>query len=217
MTVAARTSPTAPRSSRRLSWDVIRVVAIVFVVLGHTTGLASRLPGIEPYPVQVAIPFGTATLLVLSGYFIGPTIRRGVRVRGSVRDWRVFSRRIWCRAAGLQRVALRRRPVQRRHPPGRRVRVVVRRADRARGSGTGCAAPLARTRSQRSAFARVPVARVESGRLAPHRRLVLDLAGAGGGVRGSCVVVAQQAPPEGACHRGAVGGDGGVGGLPVDP
>lgn len=77
MTVAARTSPTAPRSSRRLSWDVIRVVAIVFVVLGHTTGLASRLPGIEPYPVQVAIPFGTATLLVLSGYFIGPTIRRG--------------------------------------------------------------------------------------------------------------------------------------------
>ncbi len=53
------------------------MVAIVFVVLGHTTGLASRLPGIEPYPVQVAIPFGTATLLVLSGYFIGPTIRRG--------------------------------------------------------------------------------------------------------------------------------------------
>ncbi|WP_157596779.1 acyltransferase family protein [Saccharomonospora saliphila] len=60
-----------------MNWDLIRVVAITFVVAGHLTGLASTLPGIEPYPVQVAIPFGTVTLLVLSGYFIGPTIRRG--------------------------------------------------------------------------------------------------------------------------------------------
>ncbi|MBK1788538.1 acyltransferase family protein [Prauserella cavernicola] len=64
-------------SSRRLSWDVIRVIAIVFVVTGHVTALAARVPGIEPYPVAFSAPFGTATLLVLSGYFIGPTIRRG--------------------------------------------------------------------------------------------------------------------------------------------
>ncbi|OQO91927.1 acyltransferase [Saccharomonospora piscinae] len=72
MTVASR-----PPSSRRISWDVVRVVAILFVVLGHVTGLASDIPGIEPYPVQVRLSFGTVTLLVLSGYFIGPTLRRG--------------------------------------------------------------------------------------------------------------------------------------------
>ncbi|ASR37122.1 acyltransferase [Prauserella marina] len=60
-----------------MSWDVIRVVAIFFVIAGHVTGLASRIPGIEGYPFSLAIPFGTVTLLVLSGYFIGPTIRKG--------------------------------------------------------------------------------------------------------------------------------------------
>src|SRR5699024_7815425 len=67
----------ASRSSRRLSWDLIRVLAISLVVLGHFTGVAAGVPGIEAYPFQLDIPFGTVTLLVLSGYFIGPTIRRG--------------------------------------------------------------------------------------------------------------------------------------------
>lgn len=64
-----------------MSWDLIRVVAILFVMAGHLTGLASTLPGIEPYPVQVVLPFGTITLLVLSGYFVGPTLRRGAAGR----------------------------------------------------------------------------------------------------------------------------------------
>ncbi|MEU6646965.1 acyltransferase [Saccharomonospora sp. NPDC046836] len=64
-------------SSRRMSWDMIRVIAIIFVVLGHVTNLAAKVPGIDAYPFAVSIPFGTVTLLVLSGYFIGPTIRRG--------------------------------------------------------------------------------------------------------------------------------------------
>lgn len=76
MTVAGG-SGTASRSSRRLNWDLIRVVAIVFVMLGHLTGVAAVVPGIEAYPLELNIKFGTVTLLVLSGYFIGPTIRRG--------------------------------------------------------------------------------------------------------------------------------------------
>ncbi|WP_216216054.1 acyltransferase family protein [Amycolatopsis aidingensis] len=59
-----------------MNWDVIRVVAILFVVSGHVTNLAPSLPGIEGYPFTLSIPFGTVTLLVLSGYFIAPTIRK---------------------------------------------------------------------------------------------------------------------------------------------
>ncbi|WP_197321488.1 acyltransferase [Saccharomonospora sp. NB11] len=76
MTVTGGSQPTS-RSSRRFNWDLIRVVAIVFVVLGHVTGVARQVPGIEAYPLELNIRFGTVTLLVLSGYFIGPTIRRG--------------------------------------------------------------------------------------------------------------------------------------------
>ncbi|NIJ11520.1 peptidoglycan/LPS O-acetylase OafA/YrhL [Saccharomonospora amisosensis] len=73
-------SSQSSRSSRKLSWDLIRVVAIGFVVIGHVAGLASLVPGIAPYPDELRalrIPFGTVTLLVLSGYFVGPTLRRG--------------------------------------------------------------------------------------------------------------------------------------------
>ncbi|EHR51716.1 putative acyltransferase [Saccharomonospora marina XMU15] len=86
---ASAVSPGSPKtsvtsvtsqSSRKLSWDAIRVVAIGFVVIGHVAGLASLVPGIAPYPDELRalrIPFGTVTLLVLSGYFVGPTLRRG--------------------------------------------------------------------------------------------------------------------------------------------
>ncbi|TWE29287.1 peptidoglycan/LPS O-acetylase OafA/YrhL [Prauserella muralis] len=53
------------------------MVALLFVVTGHVTGVAARVPGIEAYPFSVNVGFGTVTLLVLSGYFIGPTLRRG--------------------------------------------------------------------------------------------------------------------------------------------
>ncbi|EHR62261.1 acyltransferase family protein [Saccharomonospora cyanea] len=56
---------------------MIRVVAILLVMIGHFTGVASDIPGIEPYPLRIDLRFGTITLLVLSGYFIGPTLRRG--------------------------------------------------------------------------------------------------------------------------------------------
>src|SRR5690606_35301609 len=58
------------------SWDVIRVLAITFVVAGHVTAGAEAMPDIEPYPGTLRLPFGTFTLLVLSGYFMGPTLRK---------------------------------------------------------------------------------------------------------------------------------------------
>jgi len=59
-----------------MSWDVIRVLAITFVVAGHVTAGAEAMPDIEPYPGTLRLPFGTFTLLVLSGYFMGPTLRK---------------------------------------------------------------------------------------------------------------------------------------------
>ncbi|MEY7972666.1 acyltransferase family protein [Saccharomonospora xinjiangensis] len=56
---------------------MIRVVAILLVLIGHFTGVAAKVPGIEPYPVRIDVRVGTITLLMLSGYFIAPTLRRG--------------------------------------------------------------------------------------------------------------------------------------------
>lgn len=71
MTAAVRSA-----TNRRMSWDVMRVLAIAFVVAGHVTGGAALIPDIEAYPVSLRLPFGTFALLVLSGYFMGPTLRR---------------------------------------------------------------------------------------------------------------------------------------------
>ncbi|WP_307849726.1 acyltransferase family protein [Qaidamihabitans albus] len=60
---------------------MIRVIAILFVVAGHVTSLGPSIPGIDGYPFEVSIPFGTVTLLVVSGYFVCPTIRRGTVTR----------------------------------------------------------------------------------------------------------------------------------------
>lgn len=73
--MTAATGRPAP-TNRRMSWDVIRVVAITFVVAGHVTGGAELIPDVDPYPVSLRVPFGTFTLLVLSGYFMGPTLRK---------------------------------------------------------------------------------------------------------------------------------------------
>nr|WP_255375623.1 acyltransferase [Saccharomonospora sp. CUA-673] len=66
----------ARTSNRKMSWDVIRVLAISFVVAGHVTAGAQAMPDIEPYPGTLRLPFGTFTLLVLSGFFMGPTLRK---------------------------------------------------------------------------------------------------------------------------------------------
>lgn len=78
------TTPDRPsgRTARRLSWDVVRVVAVLAVMFTHTTYMG---PFLHPelgtplgrYPFQV----GASILLVISAYFVCVTIRRGSTAR----------------------------------------------------------------------------------------------------------------------------------------
>lgn len=65
-------------SPRRVSWHAIRVVAVISVMLGHITHqgpLAHR--ELDDYPFRVTGQFGAAALMVVSGFFVCQTIRRG--------------------------------------------------------------------------------------------------------------------------------------------
>jgi peptidoglycan/LPS O-acetylase OafA/YrhL len=65
-------------SQRRLSWDIIRVVAILSVVFQHITHQAPiNHPELGPYPVVLPLQFGASTLMVISAYFVCVTVRRG--------------------------------------------------------------------------------------------------------------------------------------------
>ncbi|MFF0266207.1 acyltransferase family protein [Kribbella sp. NPDC004536] len=74
------TTPDRPsgRTARRLSWDVVRVVAVLAVMFTHTTYMG---PFLHPelgtplgrYPFQV----GASVLLVISAYFVCVTVRKG--------------------------------------------------------------------------------------------------------------------------------------------
>jgi peptidoglycan/LPS O-acetylase OafA/YrhL len=70
--------PTQQRTQRRLSWDVVRVVAIFAVVVQHVTHQGPiNHPELGPYPITIPIQFGASTLLVISAYFVCVTVRRG--------------------------------------------------------------------------------------------------------------------------------------------
>lgn len=76
------TKPETPRphrqSRRRISWDVIRVVAIFAVVLQHITHQAPiNHPELGRYPVELTLQFGASTLIVISAFFVCVTVRRG--------------------------------------------------------------------------------------------------------------------------------------------
>jgi peptidoglycan/LPS O-acetylase OafA/YrhL len=63
---------------RRLDWDLIRVVAVFAVLLGHVTDLGPVLhPELGGYPFVVTPQFGAAALMIVSAYFACETIRRG--------------------------------------------------------------------------------------------------------------------------------------------
>lgn len=80
-----------PRSKRKISWDVMRVVAIYAVVVQHVTHQAPiNHPELGPYPVVVPLQFGASTLLVISAFFVCVTVRRG-----NPRKW------LWHRLARL--------------------------------------------------------------------------------------------------------------------
>jgi peptidoglycan/LPS O-acetylase OafA/YrhL len=67
-----------PRSQRKVSWDVMRVVAIYAVVIQHITHQAPiNHPELGPNPIVVPLQFGASTLLVISAYFVCVTVRRG--------------------------------------------------------------------------------------------------------------------------------------------
>ncbi|SDC16602.1 acyltransferase family protein [Actinokineospora iranica] len=66
------------RSPRKISWDVIRVLAVYSVVIQHITHQSPiNHAELGPYPFVLSLQFGASTLLVISAFFICVTIRRG--------------------------------------------------------------------------------------------------------------------------------------------
>ncbi|MGW3961671.1 acyltransferase family protein [Amycolatopsis sp. NPDC005003] len=69
--------PTSP-TPRRISWDLLRVVAVLAVVLGHVTHQGALLhPELTGYPFRVTAQFGAAILLVISAFFVCASLRKG--------------------------------------------------------------------------------------------------------------------------------------------
>ncbi|MEV5300658.1 acyltransferase family protein [Amycolatopsis methanolica] len=71
--------PENPRTStRRISWDAVRVLAVLSVVLGHITHQGPLAhTELDDYPVKVTAQFGAAILMVVSAFFVCQTVRRG--------------------------------------------------------------------------------------------------------------------------------------------
>ena len=83
--------PTSPTAPRRINWDILRVVAVFAVILGHITHQGALLhPELTGYPVRVTAQFGAAILLVISAFFVCASLRKG-----SPRRW------LWNRIARL--------------------------------------------------------------------------------------------------------------------
>jgi peptidoglycan/LPS O-acetylase OafA/YrhL len=84
-----RVERTAGGSGRRLSWDVLRVLFVLLVILYHSTFIGPLvyhdiIPKNLVFPHQV----GASLLLVLSAYFVAATVRRGgARSGGTARWW----------------------------------------------------------------------------------------------------------------------------------
>ena len=73
-----RSTRSAPATQRRISWDAVRAVGVLSVMLGHIThqGPLAHLE-LDNYPFKVTAQFGAAGLMVVSGFFVCQTIRRG--------------------------------------------------------------------------------------------------------------------------------------------
>ena len=74
-----RSTRSAPATTRRkISWDAVRVIAVVSVMLGHITHQGPLAhPELDSYPFKITGQFGAAALMAVSGYFVCQTIRRG--------------------------------------------------------------------------------------------------------------------------------------------
>ncbi|WP_051386093.1 acyltransferase family protein [Actinokineospora inagensis] len=70
------------RSPRKISWDVLRVVAVYSVVVQHITHQSPiNHAELGPYPFKLPLQFGASTLLVISAFFVCVTVRRGATKR----------------------------------------------------------------------------------------------------------------------------------------
>jgi peptidoglycan/LPS O-acetylase OafA/YrhL len=70
--------PTTPTTPRRISWDILRAVAVLAVILGHVTHQGALLhPELTGYPFRVTAQFGAAILLVISAFFVCASLRKG--------------------------------------------------------------------------------------------------------------------------------------------
>ncbi len=84
----ARPERTAGGSGRRLSWDVLRVVFVLLVILYHSTFIGPLVYH-DIIPKNLAFPHqvGASLLLVLSAYFVAATVRRGGARHGGTARW----------------------------------------------------------------------------------------------------------------------------------
>lgn len=65
-------------SRRQVSWDFVRVIAILSVVLDHSTHEAvTLLPELAPVPFRWPLQVGASTMLLVSAYFVCVTVRKG--------------------------------------------------------------------------------------------------------------------------------------------
>ncbi|MPY77771.1 MAG: acyltransferase family protein [Actinophytocola sp.] len=72
-----RCTAARPPSARKINWDLIRVVAVLAVMMGHITLIGPAvMPGIDEYPVTFSVRMGASVLLVISAFFACVTIRR---------------------------------------------------------------------------------------------------------------------------------------------
>jgi len=70
-------TPPATPSSRSLSWDVVRVVAVLSVVVQHATYTVSGvLPFLAPPPFVWPVEAGANVLMVVSGFFLCVTLAK---------------------------------------------------------------------------------------------------------------------------------------------
>lgn len=67
-----------PRTARRVSWDVLRVVAIGCVLLHHATLTSvSSHPDLGPLPFTFPMSMGASTLMVVSAFFACASLNSG--------------------------------------------------------------------------------------------------------------------------------------------
>ena len=78
----------AKQSGRKLSFDVLRVVFVLLVVLYHGTFIGPLVyHDMIPRNYVFAHQVGASLLLVLSAYFVAATVRKHVQREGSARWW----------------------------------------------------------------------------------------------------------------------------------